>query len=419
MRLLLATLAPLLGLFLWRSKYTLYYNMLTRMDLPDGYYSEGEVSSHCRSMNSASDQSFKYCEDASFWENYDADGKLEERRVVVSCDSGRREWNTVMGPLLNPLPRGSLWIHSPKSGQTTRLTLENFPEEHTFHPLGVEVYPSYSGNASYMYVVNHAANKTVIEQFLISPLSSSAKHIRTLSHPFFIASNAIALTSPTSFYVTNDHIFTKRLPYVGAVLPMVETILGLPLSFTAHVTINPDEKAKNVVLSHTIVAPFVAYSNGISISPSGLEVAIASTSIGTIYFYSRNATTNALTFSTSVQLPFPPDNVKYDHDGNLVTGGHPHFPSLLQLLARKVDVAPSWVVSISPIEGVVAPEYDAKATLSASTIIPPPTNHTVQTLFQSNGKTFSTSTSGLLDTLSGNLYITGLYAEDGAMICHP
>ncbi|KAJ4476238.1 arylesterase [Lentinula aciculospora] len=393
--------------------------MLTKMQLPDGYYYEGEANSHCHPMNSLPNLSFKYCEDASFWENYKVNGKLEERRVVVSCDSGRREWNTVLGPLLDPTPRGSLWIYSSKLNKTARLTLENFPDERTFHPLGVEVYPSYSGNASYMYVVNHAANETAIEQFLVSPSSSVATHIRTLSHPFFIASNALALTSPTSFYVTNDHVFTKRLPYIGAVVPMVETIFGIPLSFTAHVTVNPDETAHNAVLSHTIVAPFVAYSNGISISPSGLEVAIASTSIGTVYFYSRNTTTNALTFSTSVKLPFPPDNVKHDHDGNLIVGGHPHFPSLLQLLENKVDVAPSWVASISPLAGNVLPEYDLKATLSASTIVSPPNNHTVQTLFQSNGNTFPTSSSGLLDTLSGNLYVTGLYAEEGAMICHP
>ncbi|KAJ3760425.1 hypothetical protein EV360DRAFT_68687 [Lentinula raphanica] len=419
MRLLSATLAPLLALFLWRSKYTLYYNMLTKMDLPDGYYFKGDVSSHCRPVNSKPDSSFKYCEDASFWENYDAKGTLEERRLIISCDSGRREWNTVMGPLLNPTPRGSLWVHSPKSGDTTRLTLENFPPEHTFHPLGVEAYPSYSGNASYMYVVNHAANKTVIEQFLLSPSSSIAKHIRTLSHPFFLASNALALTSPTSFYVTNDHVFTKRLPYVGAVVPMVETVFGLPLSFTAHVTVDPDEAASgNAVLSHKIVAPFVAYSNGIALSPSGDEVAIASTSIGTVYFYSRNTTTNALAFSSSVQLPFPPDNVKYDHDGNLVAAGHPHFPTLLKLLARKVNVSPSWVASISPVKGGVSPAYDSQASLSASKIVPPPKHHTVQTLFQSNGETFSTSSTGLLDTLAGVFYVTGLYAEEGAMVCH-
>ncbi|KIK63132.1 hypothetical protein GYMLUDRAFT_482086 [Collybiopsis luxurians FD-317 M1] len=417
MRRFFTILVPLLGLWIWRGKYLLYYSILTRPDLPDGYYYRGDVSTHCSNLNSSPDPAFKYCEDASFWELHDTDGKLEERRVIVSCDSGRKQWNTVMGPLLNPTPRGSLWTYSPTSGKTTRLTLENYPENHTFHPLGVEIYPSYAGNASYMYVVNHAARKTVIEQFLISPSSSVAKHIRTLSHPLFIAPNALALTSPTSFYVTNDHVFTRRLPFIGSFIPLVETIFGLPLSFAAHVTVDPNEIAEKSVLAHTLAAPFVAFANGVSVSPSGLEVAIASTSTGAIYFYDRNIANNILTFASSVLVPFAPDNINYDHDGNLVVSGHPHFPTLTKLAANKTDVAPSWVVSVSPVLAHTSSEFDPEATLSASAIVPPSNNRTIQTLFQSNGNTLSSGATGLKDTLSGNVYISGLYAEQGVMVC--
>ncbi|KAF9069246.1 hypothetical protein BDP27DRAFT_1325869 [Rhodocollybia butyracea] len=419
MRLVLSALVPLLGLFIWRSKYTLYYNILTLPDLPDGYYSEGNTSSLCSPMKSAPDPDFKHCEDLHLWDLHGPDGTVNERRVIVTCDSGRRKWNTVMGPLIDPHPSGSLWMHSTTSGQTTRLTLENFPQGHTFHPLGAEAYPSYSGNASYLYVVNHAKDKTVIEQFLISPSSSVAKYIRTLSHPFFISPNAIALTSPTSFYVTNDHVFTRRLPYIGSIVPITETILGLPLSFTAHVTIDPDETAEKPILSHTFAAPFVSFSNGVSISPSGLEVAIASSSLGRIYFYSRNTTTNALTFTTSVFVPFPPDNIGYDDEGNLIVAGHPHFPTLGKLVKNEIDVAPSWVVSVSPVAGeTTTTQYDLKATFPASNIIPSPgQNHTVSTLFQSNGKVFSSSCTAAKDSISGNLYVSGLYAEQGVMIC--
>lgn len=391
----------------------MYYNILTKMEL-GSYYYDGDTT-QCSPLKL--DPAFKYCEDLSPWELVDADGAVE-RRVIISCDSGRKNWNTVMGPLRDPLPRGSLWVHSPISGKTTRLSLEDFPEGHTFHPLGLEAYPSFSGNSSYLYVVNHAAKKTVIEQFLISPSFSVAKHIRTLSHQLFISPNAVALTSPTSFYVTNDHIFTRRLPYVGSFLPLVETFFGLPLSFTAHVTVDPDETAEEAILSHVIVAPFVAFSNGISLSLSGLEVAIASTSTSTVHFYSRNTTTNALTYTTSVQVPFTTDNLNYDHDGNLVVSGHPHFPTLASVAANKTDVAPSWVVSISPLEGEITPKFDLNATLSASAIVPPSKKHTLQTLFQSNGTTFSSGCTGLKDPISGNLYVSGLYAEQGVIVCH-
>lgn len=372
------------------------------------------------------DPEFTYCEDLSPWDLYTSDAEdksISERRVLISCDAGRKEWNTVMGPLKNPNPRGSLWSYSPVSGKTTRLVLQDFPEDHTFHPLGLEACPSYAGNSSYLYVVNHAKEKTVIEQFLISPSFAVAKHIRTLSHPLFISPNAIALTGPNSFYVTNDHVFTRRLPYyIGSVLPIVETVFGLPLSFTAHVTLDANEaESDNPILEHTIVAPFVAFSNGISISPSGLEVAIASTSIAQVHFYSRNITSNALTYTSSVHLPFSADNVNYDENGNLVVSGHPHFPTLIKLAANKTDVAPSWVISISPLEGETKPEpeYDLKATLSASAMVPPPARHTLETLFQSNGSKFSTGCTGLNDPISGNLYVSGLYAEEGVIVCHP
>jgi hypothetical protein len=401
----------------WKSKYTVYFNVLTDLtaNLPDGYYHEGDASTQCSAMKTSPDTAFKYCEDISFWELHGPDGRLEERRVVVSCDAGRRQWNTVMGPLLNPEPRGSLWTYSPTSGQTTRLSLQGFPANHTFHPLGLEAYPSYSANGSYLYVVNHAAHKTVVEHFLLSPTSNVARYIRTIEHPLFLSPNAIALTSPTSFYVTNDHVFTRRLPLVGSVLPLIETFLALPLSFTAHVTLDPIHTAQSPVISHTIVAPFVAISNGIAISPSGLQVAIASSSTGSIHFYSRNTATNALTYTTSVLVPFIPDNLHYDHDGKLISAGHPHIRSLTRAVENKTAVAPSWVVSISPSNPQL--EYDQKAPYSASHVVPPSANYTVQTLFQSNGKTFSTASTGLKDSLSGNLYVSGLYAEEGVIVC--
>ena len=114
------------ALWLWRSKHVLWYNMLTKMDLPDGYYYRGDSSTHCSPLK-PDEPAFKYCEDLSSWELYGADGQVTEHRAIISCDSGRRDWNTVMGPLKNPTPRGSLWTYSPVSGKTVRLVLQDFP----------------------------------------------------------------------------------------------------------------------------------------------------------------------------------------------------------------------------------------------------------------------------------------------------
>ena len=212
-----------------------------------------------------------------------------------------------MGPLRDPNPRATLWLYTEPtensanagvaSSPTTakdkaadiieeikgtvnteetpkefrqpdlrKLELKNYPEGHDFHPLGIEIWPSYGGNGSYLYAVNHARARTVIEQFLLDPADlNSATHIRTISHPWFISPNALALTSPDSFYVSNDHLFTRRLPILGKFLPFTETILALPFSFVAHVTLNPpfSPPSSPTIKEHTIEAPFPMVSRSL------------------------------------------------------------------------------------------------------------------------------------------------------------
>lgn len=429
-------------------------SILNKSDFPVGYYNQGNFTTQCTSVKDDSgDDAMKYCEDGTFWDLLDKGGKLEERRVLVSCDAGRKGWNTVMGPLANPDPLGSLWIYAPNSeakpetfrdkakakilfnsgkesasGKPQRLVLKNYPEGHDFHPLGLEIYPSVAGESSNLFVVNHARAKTYIEQFVISPSSPTiATYVRTISSPYFVSPNSLALTSATSFYVTNDHLITRRLPYIGKVLPLIETVLGLPFSFTSHVTLDPNPASPTPILSHQFASYFIPFSNGISISPSGTKVAIASTSLNTILFFTRNTTTNALSRSGQVRLPFSPDNLHYDEDSALIVAGHPHFPTLVQVAGGKEEVAPSWVVSISTIglkgsssaEAAAALlEYDLAAPISASTKVPGTRGFETTTLFQSNGTGFSSSTTGFRDASTGALYVTGLY-EEGLLVCKP
>ena len=129
-----------------------------------------------------------------------------------------------------------------------------------------------------------------------------------------------------------------------------------------------------------------------------------------------------------VPVPFSPDNVIFDEHGALIVTGHPHFPSLIVVAANKTDaLAPSWVVSIAPrargadgeVLSTLPAEYDLQAPISASGKVSAVLSHEIETLFQSNGTGFSSSSTGLLDSTTGTLYVTGLYAEDGAMVCKP
>ena len=242
-----------------------------------------------------------------------------------------------MGPLRDPKPHGGLWMYSPartsgfpgseSKAELKRLTLTGYPLGHDFHPLGLEIYPSYAGNASNLFVANHAGERTVIEQFTISPSApDQATWVRTLVSDFFVSPNSIALTSPTSFYVSNDHLLTRRIANpLNRILPITETVLGLPLSWISHVTLvqdpaNPHGPPK---ISHKFAALGIAFANGVAVSPDGRHVAVAATSTAEVYFYDRNTETNTLKHIDTVPVPFFPDNIVFDHNGVLLVAGHP------------------------------------------------------------------------------------------------
>lgn len=301
-------------------------NIFTLANFPEAYYAAGDWTTKCEIVRDQPNNALRFCEDGTFWDLLDGMGALLERRVILSCDPGRREWNTVMGPLLNPDPFGGLWMYTPaKHGMAPQpLALKGYPKEHDFHPLGLEIYPSYAGNASNLFVINHARHRTVIEQFSMSPADSThAIWVRTLVSNYFVSPNSLALTSPTSFYVTNDHLLTRRIPGIlGHTLPLLETVFGIPLSWVAHVSVEEDITVTPSV-RHTFAALGVPFANGVAISPDGQLVAVAVTSLAEVYFYARSPDTNALKHMHTVPVPFTPDNIMFDEEGSLIVTGHP------------------------------------------------------------------------------------------------
>ncbi|EIM91269.1 uncharacterized protein STEHIDRAFT_128208 [Stereum hirsutum FP-91666 SS1] len=451
----LAALAALLGFFVWRNGHSVKF-LFQSNDLPIAYFSGGSHETGCSIVKDEVRNELRYCEDETFWDLVNPlSGTLEDRLLILSCDPGRKQWNTVMGPLKNPDPHGALWVYPTRSARVSeskprKIEFKGYPDGHDFHPLGVEVYPATSPkDESYMYVVNHGRAKTTIEQFTMSWSDPTvATHVRTLSSPHFVSPNSIALTSPTSFYVTNDHYFTRRLPgFLGKTLPLIETVLGLPLSWVAHVSIIGTAEDSAFTVEHKVAASNLAFANGISISSSGSTVAVATTALGEVLLYTRDVATNGLTYSSRIPVPFYPDNVAFSHshsrtpagaeDVPIITG-HPDFPALIRVAESVTGaVAPSWVLSLTPTPqpeiilpsspgSIVAPkEYDMEAPLSASKKARGVSSHVARTMYQSNGTGFSGSTTGLWDALAdgdgktkvkGKLYVTGLYHE-GFMIC--
>ena len=435
------------------------HSLVVRSPLPRGYFDGGDYAKDCKTLRDASHdlpESLRFCEDTTFWEMRasDSDSDSVVQRVVISaCDPNRQNWNTVMGPLNDPNPRGSLWLYVPPSasgskplahhpsGKAQRIALVNYPEGHDFHPLGTTIWPSVGGAKSNMYVVNHARERTVIEQFVMDPAKPlEAVYVRTISSWRFLSPNALALTSPDSFYVTNDHLFTRRLPVVGKVLPLIESLLGLPFGFVLHVDLHPpnsQEAKQGNHIAHVFVAKlFIPFPNGVALSHSGKEVAIVATSSGKVYVYARNPETDVLYKDTTVvRFPFSPDNIHYTPSladpskEELIVSGHPNFLDLVAVAAKKPGAyASSWVVAVQFKDAenrgrkAQQTEFDLDAPASASTKLKKDgKTWTIRTIFQSDGDEenggFGSSATGLRDPETGDVYVAGLYAGDGVIAC--
>ncbi|KAG6330597.1 hypothetical protein ID866_8490 [Astraeus odoratus] len=401
-------------------------------DLPPAYFIGGYYNKHCTIVKDERDNNLNYCEDIAFWDHLDSEDHITSRYVLLGCDPNLKLWNTVLGPMLDPEPSGYLWLYATDTGSLSPVTRANYPEGHTFHPFGVAVYPSKNGAVSNLFVVNQAEENSTVEHFVLDPAQPTvAQHIRTLTSPYFVAPNSIALTSPTSFYLSNDHLMTRRLPVpYGEILANTETLYAIPLGWLAHVTLDPES---SVGFQHTFVVQQVPFANGVSVSPDGSQVALASSSSLQVSLYDRNTTTNALTFRNSVKTPFFPDNVRYDDDGTLNVAGHPDLQAVVLVAANVTGaVAPSWAISIRPITasstlvGKVVSDlprgiYNLLGSLMTqwnpvtfpSSSVP---YSEVITLFQSDGTVFQTSTTPLIDRRTGTFYLSGLF-QDGMLVC--
>lgn len=331
-----------------------------------------------------------------------------------------------MGPLRDPEPWGFLWVIplDEQGGpyQPQQLELKGYPLHKDFHPLGIDISPSVDGNASNLFVVNHGRRFTTVEQFRMYPDQPATAHfVRSIVSKLFKSPNALALTSPTSFYVSNDHHWTRRLLSVaGKVLPLVESILALPLAFVSHVSMISDEPGA-AVFQYDHPLNLFPFPNGIALSGDGNTLAVASSSTAAVRFYARNASSNALKLKSTVPVPFAPDNIQYDDEGVLLVTGHPDFLALTKVAANKTETAPSWVIAVREREADEQPIgklYDQKAPYSAAVRAPVVQKYEIETLYQSDGTHFSSSTTALRDLASRALFITGLY-DEGVLVCKP
>lgn len=388
--------------------------------------------------------------------------------VLVSCDANRPRWNTVMGPLTDPGPRGTLYAYSLNgSKQAVPVELTGYPREKDFHPLGMSMFTGSKGTR--LFVVNHARDRSTVEVFdlVLEKEGWVAKWVRDVVHVVATHTpNSIHALSSTSFVVTNDHLFARRpgplahtlallhhlilgsyderrsdvltwtllqvakvLTHrgVAARLAQIETLLGLPLGWVSFVDLTTDVDAR-------ILARGIPFANGITLTPDN-KLAVAATTYPGIYFYSYSPphpSSSPLHLHSKLHLPFrvdnlalsvPPRSAGDDAWGGrvLLATGHPAPLKLMAMSRNVTNRAPSWSVAITPFSG--ADEWEDKAApLPAHRFV---LSHnpawSVRTLFQSNASPATPDRPSLASSAStfyrpydhhphaGTLLVSGLY----------
>jgi hypothetical protein len=230
--------------------------------------------------------------------------------------------------------------------------MENFSKDGYFHPLGIDVFVVPQTSESRLAAVNHGKERTTIEIFSLNEEGGSAKltHLHTISSPWFRAPNAVRFTSANSFYITQDHFFTRRLPWpVAPFLPLFETYLGIPAGVVNHVQFTGSGSELQSTITWSALG--IPFANGMAISPDGMEVTVASSNMNALYLYDREPATQSLKYRESLEMPFAVDNVDYTHTGEIIATGHPHFPALVSVAwnGTKFTQAPSWVLEVSRV----------------------------------------------------------------------
>lgn len=326
----------------------------------------------------------------------------EEGLAILSCDSGRDLWNTVMGVFTQPLssiPSGELFIYRyqtfRRQNETlSRIRLLDFHDASGFHPLGIEYHKA----SRQLFVCNHHFEGPRVEIFTLDDLNSpspTARHRRTITSPLIHSPNAIVALNEGEIYVTNDHFFQIRH---HRLLARLETYAGLPSGSIVHIDLQTDDPSEAAIQS----VARVPFANGITLLNSSV-LAVASTNACQVRLYTILPSSRKLELSYKINIPFMPDNLSTDSRGALLIAGHPHPPSLDSLVeSRRVCLKDPSL--LNECHNGSAPSWVAEWTEDSG----------LRTLYRTIGE-FGTSSTALRDTNSNLGLVTGLY-EKGIMV---
>ncbi|MCJ1394701.1 hypothetical protein MMC18_007581 [Xylographa bjoerkii] len=224
--------------------------------------------------------------------------------------------------------QGGLFVIDPKTFTSSRLTLEGFSNPLITHGIDLYTDPS-SLDTVYVFVINHLPNpdyydspaplpttpkaRSQVEIFHHTIGTSTATHLRSVRDPLIRTPNDVYATSPTTFYITNDHFYREGQ------LRSIEDVAGQHIagwSDIVHVSVdsltNKDDPLAAVTAS-------VAYSsinnpNGLGHGCNESDILIVRAAPGVLIHATIDPSDPAskkLKLLESTQLPCTLDNPSY------------------------------------------------------------------------------------------------------------
>ncbi|PHH81655.1 hypothetical protein CDD82_244 [Ophiocordyceps australis] len=224
--------------------------------------------------------------------------------------------------------RGSITVIDPTTLQARALRFDNFDK--TFVPHGIDLVDDPGepeGRAIFILAVNHPPNpdfyqkadssapraRSVIEVFHHVLGSETVSHVRTVRHELIKTPNDILATSPTSFFVTNDHYYTH-----GFMRSVEDVVHGARWSNSVYVEFDASaDDAQGVEASVALTG--LHNNNGLGQGRTADEVLVTSATGGDLYIgamYKEGASTrpNAIKLVDTVFLDSWVDNPSYFSD---------------------------------------------------------------------------------------------------------
>ncbi|KAI5272235.1 serum paraoxonase/arylesterase family protein [Aureobasidium subglaciale] len=230
--------------------------------------------------------------------------------------------------------------------KSIRLSFIGFDKTFVTHGIDVIADPS-AKNTVYIFAVNHQPNpefvasrrehiqksNSRVELFRHVIGTSTAKHIRTISHPRVETPNDIYAISPTEFYVTNDHFYREGL------MRELESVAPVKWSNTQLVSITDlyaTSPSEGLEVQTALTG--IKNNNGLGHVHESEEITVVSAERGILYRAFPHAENKTLEVKESIHLDSTLDNPTWYHD-RWATDSDDRSGYILAGLARGIDLA--------------------------------------------------------------------------------